>query len=67
MPKDRLSGSMVLKDKQERVGVVVEPNLNSDVLEKVSIAGEKFDLSISELDFLMVRTVDQRIKLGSIF
>lgn len=67
MPKYHLSASMVIKDKKNRVRVIIKPNLNADVLEKISISCNEFQLSVSKLQSLVFWAVDQRIEFYFIF
>ena len=67
MPVYSLPGSVVLEDKQERIGIVIEPYFDADILEEVSVAGNEFDLSVGELYLLIIWTVDEGVKFGPVF
>jgi len=45
------------EDEQQRIRVVVEPYLDADVLEKVSVAGHELYLAVGELYYLVVGAV----------
>ena len=66
MAESSFSGRMVLKSKEQGVGRIVEPHLDSDILEQISIARDELDLPVSKLKFLVIRTINQRIKLNPV-
>jgi hypothetical protein len=58
MSEDSLSCSMVLKSKKDRIRTIKQPHLYTDVLEKISVSRQKFYLTISELQLLVIWTIN---------
>ncbi len=50
--------SLLIEHKQQRVGVIIKPNLNTNLLEQEPISCDKLDFPVSEFDDLVVGTVD---------
>ena len=67
MPINILSSRMILKDKKDRIRAIIEPDFDSNVLEKISISCYEFDFSVGKLDFFVIWTVDKGIKFYPVF
>ena len=67
MSVDILSGGLILEDKEEGVWTVIEPYLDADVLEEVSIPCDKFDFSVGKLYLFVIWTVYEGIEFYSVF
>jgi len=67
MPIHHLPSRLLTKDKQQRIRVIIEPNLNPDLLEQESIPSDELYLPVSELNYLVVGAVYQGVELYLVF
>lgn len=58
-----LSGLIVRKMEQNRIGIVIEPYFNRFFFKEVAISLHKLNLVIAELNLLIVRAVKKRVIL----
>ena len=54
---------LLIENKKQRIRVIVEPNLDSNVLKQVSISSQKLYLTISKLNDFIVRAVNKWVEL----
>ena len=62
MPINHLPNRLFIKYKQQRIRIIIQPNLNTNFLEQEPIPENELDFPVGELDDLVVWAVDQGVE-----